>query len=93
MTNYDTQKVAYEKVYIAVFATYLIDGTVLPRSFEWEDGHRYKIERVVQIQVLSALRSDNRNTRYKVLIRNRERYIFFEEYNNVRRWYVERRLN
>jgi len=93
MVDSNTQRLAPEKVYIAVLATCLEDGTVIPRSFEWEDGNRYNIKRVIHMQSLSSLRHGEKGIRYKVLIRNRERYIFLEEYNNLRRWYVERRQN
>lgn len=90
----DTQQVAPEKVYIAVFATYLLDGTVIPRSFEWEDGNRYDIKRVIHMQSLSSLRHGGKGIRYKVRIKNRDTYIFLEEgHGGVRRFYVERRLN
>jgi len=90
--NCTKQKVATEKVYITVMADCLKDGTVIPRSFVWEDGLRYHIQRVINMQILTALKSYDKCTRYKVLMRNQERYIFFEEYNGVRRWYVEREI-
>ena len=85
-------KVAPEKVYIAVSAAFMVDGTVLPRSFEWEDGNCYIIDRVVDMQHLSSLISGGKGIRYKVHIRNRETYIFLEEkHSGEYRWYVLRR--
>ena len=38
------------KVYVEVLVWYTAEGRVVPVSFLWEDGHRYQIERVKNVQ-------------------------------------------
>ena len=37
----------YKKEYIEVEVHFAADGTMLPRIIEWEDGHKYEIDRVL----------------------------------------------
>ena len=75
----------YRKVYVDVFAVMKRDGTVLPRSFVWEDGERYTIDRVLHIVPAASLKVGRRGIRYTVKIGANERYIFRDE----DRWFVE----
>ena len=75
----------YRKVYVDVFAVMKRDGTVLPRSFVWEDGERYTIDRVLHIVPAASLKVGGRAIRYTVKIGMNERYIFRDE----DRWFVE----
>ena len=75
----------YRKVYVDVFAVMRRDGTVLPRSFVWEDGERYTIDRVLHIVPAASLKVGGRGIRYTVTIGANERYIFRDE----DRWFVE----
>ena len=75
----------YRKVYVDVFAVMKRDGTVLPRSFVWEDGERYTINRVLHIVPAASLKVGGRGIRYTVKIEMNERYIFRDE----DRWFVE----
>ena len=38
------------KVYVEVLVWYTAEGRVVPVSFLWEDGRRYQIERVKNVQ-------------------------------------------
>lgn len=58
----------YRKVYVDVFAVMKRDGTVLPRSFVWEDGERYTIDRVLHIVPAASLKVGGRGIRYTVKI-------------------------
>ena len=75
----------YRKVYVDVFAVMKCDGTVLPRSFVWEDGERYTIDRVLHIVPAASLKVGGRGIRYTVKIGANERYIFRDD----DRWFVE----
>ena len=75
----------YRKVYVDVFAVMKRDGTVLPRSFVWEDGERYTIDRVIHIVPAASLKVGGRGIRYTEKIGINERYIFRDE----DRWFVE----
>ena len=75
----------YRKVYVDVFAVMRRDGTVLSRSFVWEDGERYTIDRVLHIVPAASLKVGGRGIRSTVKIGINERYIFRDE----DRWFVE----
>ena len=40
------------KVYVTVNADFAEDGTLLPRIITWEDGEKFKIDRVSDIRKL-----------------------------------------
>jgi hypothetical protein len=84
------------KVFVAVDASFKEDGTMLPQVITWEDGTRYEIDRITEICSAAAMKAGGLGDRYKVRIRGRESYLFFERNctptgNNIGRWFVERR--
>ena len=61
-----------------------------------EDGVTYEIDRVLQITQAAAMRAGGQGDRYKIRVRGKESYLFFERSanltgNNIGRWFVERR--
>lgn len=84
------------KVYVQVAAVFTAEGNLLPRSFVWEDGQRYKIERVLDCKPAAAPRAGGHGDRYTVRIDGKERYLYFERSaepsgNTLGRWFVERK--
>lgn len=84
------------KVYVDVKAEFTKEGQLLPRSFIWEDGTRYIIDRVLECKPAAAMRSGGQGERFTVRVQGRERYLFFERSTeisgvNLGRWFVERR--
>ena len=72
------------------------DGVMLPREIIWEDGVTYEIDKVLQITQAAAMRAGGQGDRYKIRVRGKESYLFFERSanltgNNIGRWFVERR--
>ena len=87
----------YKKEYIEVEVHFAADGTMLPRIIEWEDGHKYEIDRVLKIQPAPAMKAGGQGDRYTVMIGGQQRYLFFEhspEYGaeKIGKWFVERRV-
>ncbi len=87
----------YKKEYIGVDVHFDADGTMVPRIIEWNDGHKYEIERVVNIQMAPAMKAGGQGDRYTVMIGGQQRYLFFEhgpEYGDekIGKWFVERRV-
>jgi hypothetical protein len=81
----------------AVEVHFAADGTMLPRIIEWEDGHKYEIDRVLKIQPAPAMKAGGQGDRYTVMIGGQQRYLFFEhspEYGaeKIGKWFVERRV-
>lgn len=84
------------KVYVSVQVEFTEDGRMLPRSLTWEDGCDYEIDRVRDVRPAHAAKAGGQGDRYTVIVKGREKYLFFEhssEYGNqnVGRWFVERK--
>lgn len=75
------------KVYVAVDARFESDGRMLPLSVTWEDGVKYKIDKVLDIRRAASLKAGGTGIRYTIRIRRTETYLFLEE----NKWFVERR--
>lgn len=90
------QKPRSPKVYVQVNVDFREDGVMLPREIIWEDGVTYEIDKVLQITQAAAMRAGGQGDRYKIRVRGKESYLFFERSasltgNNIGRWFVERR--
>ncbi len=75
------------KIYLSVTAVFYPDGGFKPTSFVWEDGHEYRIERVIDIRRAASLKAGGVGIRYTCKVQNKEVYLFLEE----DRWFMERR--
>ena len=73
------------KVYVSVSVVFRDDGVMLPRSFLWEDGRRYAIDRVLDVRQAASLKVGGTGMRYLVRIGQRTTYLFYEN----PRWFVE----
>jgi hypothetical protein len=80
-----------DKVYVEVNEDRLIDGTVHPRSFVWEDGKRYGIDRILDIRPAASLKAGGAGLRYTVRVGTRETFLFLEHDHGADRWFMERR--
>ncbi|GHU70851.1 hypothetical protein FACS1894184_16880 [Clostridia bacterium] len=83
------------KVYVPVTADFDANGVVTPRSFRWEDGRIYEVDKVMGVQAAYAQKSGGQGDRYSVRIRNQIRFLYFEhnpQYGQSvsGRWFVER---
>ncbi len=70
------------KVYIPVVVRFDEDGRMLPRIITWEDGRRYKIDRVSDIRPAHAMRAGGQGDRYTIYVQGKQSYLFFERYPN-----------
>lgn len=85
------------KVYVAVAAEFDSYGRLVPTSITWEDGSKYKIDRVTDICQAAAMKAGGQGDRYTVIINGHQSYLFFERSasligSNIGRWFVERRI-
>jgi hypothetical protein len=90
-TAYKEYMDADSKVYVDVNADCLKDGTIMPRSFVWEDDTRYEIDKVTDIRPAASLKAGGAGLRYTVFVGKRQTYMFFEEEKGVSKWFMERR--
>ena len=70
------------KVYVEVLAAHQIDGECVPVSISFENGAKYKIDRVRAVERVAAVRPTER---YTVIIDGKQTYLYLEdEY----KWFV-----
>ena len=84
------------KVYVQVNVDFSSDGLMLPRELIWEDGEKYTIDRVIDIQQAAAMKAGGQGDRYTIEVRGHKSYLFFERSpnltgNNIGCWFVERK--
>lgn len=84
------------KVYVPVLAAFDENGRIIPREIAWEDGRKFKIDKVTDIRQAAAAKAGGQGDRYSIRINGKESYLFFERSANVNgncigRWFVERR--
>ncbi len=87
----------YIREYVDVNVDFDKDGYMLPKMLIWEDGHRYKIDKIKAIQPAPALKAGGQGDRYTIMIEGHERYLFFEhnaDYGDekIGKWFVERKI-
>ena len=75
------------KVYVDVTAEFSKDGELVPKSFRWEDGQVYEIERIKHIRRAASLKAGGVGMRYTCVIGGQEKHLFYED-NNM--WFMER---
>jgi len=75
------------KVYVKVLAEFDQAGKVTPLSVEWEDGHVYQIDRVLDVRPGASLKAGGAGMRYTVRIGRTRTMLFFEN----PAWFVERK--
>lgn len=73
------------KVYVAVNADFSPDGKITPRSFRWDDGREFEVDRVLDIRQAASLKAGGQGIRYTCRIRGKEAYMFLEN----GRWFME----
>ncbi|MCI6830866.1 MAG: hypothetical protein ACOYIC_00325 [Butyricicoccus sp.] len=74
-----------KKVYVTVNAVFQPDGTIQPLCVIWEDGTRFRIDRIFDVRPAASLRAGGAGIRYTCGIRGTVSYLFLEG----NRWFVE----
>ncbi len=84
------------KTYVDVRVDFHADGRMYPVSIEWEDGHVYEIDRVLDVRPAYAARAGGQGDRYTVRMNDQTTYLFFEHNADfgsqiLGKWFVERK--
>ena len=79
------------KVYVSVNVDHQKDGSILPRSFVWEDGAHYTVDDILDVRPAASLKAGGAGLRYTVRVCEKKTYMFLEEDHGVERWFMERR--
>lgn len=77
------------KVYVSVLAKFDAEGNITPISVEWEDGHIYEIDRVLDVRRGASLKAGGAGMRYTVRIGRSQTMLYYED----PAWFVERKAN
>jgi len=85
------------KTYVSVFLEVSLEGQMLPRAIVWEDGHRYEIDRVIDVRPAYAAKAGGQGDRYTIKVGGKQTYLYFERSTNlsgniIGRWFVERKI-
>ena len=85
----------YIKVYIKVTSDFDMTGYMQPRSFIRKEGRVFDIETVKDFCPASTLKWRHSGDCYTVVIKGKERLLFFEKTNELfeslyGRWYIEK---
>ncbi len=75
------------KVYVDVDAHFTREGELTPVAITWEDGRRYEVDRILDVQRCASRKAGGVGIRYTCRICGRASYLYYE----VDRWFVERR--
>lgn len=75
------------KVYVTVVAVFSSEGVLLPKSFIWEDGREYQIDRVKDKRRAASTKAGGVGERYTCVVEGKEVFLFYED-NNM--WFMER---
>ena len=79
------KKGKYRKVYVTMNVQMQKNGALYPKSIVWEDGHVYRVDRVLAVTRAAAQKVGGCGDRYTLLIGGHERYFF----NDGGRWFTE----
>lgn len=77
----------YVKAYVGVIAEFDTLGNIYPKCVEWEDGQKFIIDKILDICPAPSLKVGGAGIRYKVRIRNKEAFLWYE--NGL--WFVEKK--
>lgn len=77
------------KIYVDVILFYKKVGGMIPLFVVWEDGRRFKIEKVIKID-RAAVQSGGLAKRYTCIIKGQQKNLYL---GNDNKWFFEQELN
>ena len=77
------------KKYVQVTADFFADGRLRPLLITWEDGRKFRIDKIKDIRRAASPTVGGNGIRYTCLIWGRVCYLFYEE--NYK-WFVEEKV-
>jgi len=75
------------KVYVTVIEKREADGRLIPLILIWEDGEKYRIDKVLDVCRAASLKGGGVGWRYEVRIGGQTTYMWLED----NRWFCVRR--
>ena len=75
------------KVYVDVMAYFMKDGKLIPVMIVWEDGHKYRIDRIIKTERCASRKAGGVGIMYTCMIAGHESHLFYE----VDKWFMEKK--
>lgn len=76
-----------ERKYVGVVSLTTSDGLVSPLEIRWDDGRRFRIDRILDRRQAQSLKTGGTGMRYTVRVGGRDTRLFYDDYR--RAWFVE----
>lgn len=73
------------KKYVPVIVRFDTEGKMRPIEIEFDEAHRYPIDKIIDVQRAACQTVGGVGVRYTCRIRGHERYLWFED----KKWFVE----
>lgn len=73
------------KKYVPVVVRFEADGKLCPQIIEFDEAHKYPIDRILDVRRAACESVGGVGDRYTVRVQGQERYLWFER----NRWFVE----
>lgn len=71
------------KVYVDVVAEFSKEGCLIPILFVWEDGRKYKIDKVLKIERCASRKAGGVGTMYTCMVQGRKAICFLKWINGL----------
>ena len=84
----NAQKNAVTKVYVDVHALLSKEGDLIPKSFIWEDGQTYVIDRIKNKGMQANRKAGGTGIMYTCIVGGKECHLYYE----VDKFFVEKKL-
>lgn len=82
------QKTVNRKVYVDVYALLSKEGDLLPKSFVWEDGQIYEIDRIKKKEMQASRKAGGTGLMYTCIVDGKECHLYYE----VDKFFMEKKL-
>lgn len=77
------------KKYVDVVSLTSADGLVTPQVIIWDDGRRFRVDRVTDRRQAHSLKVGGTGMRYTVLVGGKQTHVWYDDYRGA--WFVEAR--
>lgn len=84
----NAQTTAALKVYVDVHAMLSKEGDLIPKSFVWEDGRTYEIDRIKKKEMQANRKAGGTGLMYTIIVDGKECHLYYE----VDRFFMEKKL-
>lgn len=77
------------KVYVDVNVLLSKDGDLIPKSFVWEDGRTYQIDRIKKKQMEANRKAGGTGVMYTCMVGGKECHLYYE----VDKFFMQKKVN